>query len=238
MSTCWIIAKKELATYFDSLVAYVVLILFLAFTGIFTWLAGGGDVFFRKQADLGAFFNMAYWSLFFFIPALTMRQIAEEKKTGTIELLLTKNVSIRSIVVGKFLSCLMMVGIALLCTIPYYWTVAKLGNIDHGATIAGYLGLMLMSAAYAAIGLYASSITNNQIVAFLIALSIGIFFHFLFSFLATATPGFLGSVFDVLALDTHYYSITRGVIDSKDLIYFFSIVVVALGAAELSIAKR
>jgi len=238
MSTSWIIAKKELATYFDSLVAYVVLILFLAFTGIFTWLAGGGDVFFRKQADLQAFFNMAYWSLFFFIPALTMRQIAEEKKSGTIELLLTKNVSIRSIVFGKFLSCLMMVGIALLCTIPYYWTVSKLGNIDHGATIAGYLGLMLMSAAYAAIGLYASSITNNQIVAFLIALSIGIFFHFLFSFLATAAPGFLGSIFDVLALDTHYYSITRGVIDSKDLIYFISIVVVALGAAELSIAKR
>ena len=237
MSTSWIIAKKELASYFDSLVAYVVLIIFLAFTGIFTWLYGG-DIFFRKQADLQAFFSMAYWALFFFIPALTMRLIAEERKTGTIELLLTKNVSVRSIVYGKFFSCLIMVGIALACTLPYYITVSTLGEMDHGATITGYLGLFLMSAAYIAIGLYASSMTNNQIVAFLIALTIGIFFHFLFSLLANAAPGFLGSVFNVLALDNHYDSITRGVIDSKDLIYFISIVVIALGAAELSVAKR
>ena len=238
MSTSWTIAKKELASYFDSLVAYVVLILFLGLTGIFTWLAGGGDVFFRKQADLQAFFNIAYWSLFVFIPALTMRLIAEERKSGTIELLLTKNVTIRSIIFGKFLSCLMMVTIGLLFTLPYYITVASLGDIDHGATIAGYLGLILMSAAYIAIGLYASSITNNQIVAFLIALFIGIFFHLLFGLLANNSSGWISQIFDVLALNNHYDSISRGVIDSKDIIYFLSIVVIGLGAAELSVSKR
>ncbi|NNE28421.1 MAG: ABC transporter permease subunit [Saprospiraceae bacterium] len=237
MGASWIIAKKELASYFDSLVAYVVLILFLAFSGTFTWLYGA-DIFFRKQADLQVFFSIAYWTLFFFIPAITMRQLAEEKRSGTIELLLTKDVSIRQIIVGKFLGCLMMVGIALLFTLPYYLTVSQLGEMDHGATITGYLGLILMSGVYIAIGLFASSITNNQIVAFLIALAIGILFHLIFGWLATAYSGWLGTLFDTLSLQTHYDSISRGVIDTKDLIYFLTLIVLGLGAAELSISKR
>ena len=112
-----------------------------------------------------------------------MRQLAEEKKTGTIELLLTKDVTDLQVVLGKFFSCLMMVAIALAFTLPYYFTVAKIGDIDHGATICGYFSLLLMSAAYISIGLFSSSLTNNQIVAFLLALLIGICFHFLFGFL-------------------------------------------------------
>ncbi|MEN0006786.1 MAG: ABC transporter permease subunit, partial [Bacteroidota bacterium] len=115
MSPVWVIAKRELGSYFDSLIAYIILIAFLGFSGFFTWLYGA-DVFLRKQADMAVFFGVARWTLFFFIPALTMRQLAEEKRAGTIELLLTKAVSSQQVVVGKFLSCLLMVAIALAFT--------------------------------------------------------------------------------------------------------------------------
>ena len=162
MNPVWVIAKRELNSYFDSLIAYIILIAFLGFSGFFTWLYGG-DVFFRKQADMNVFFGIARWTLFFFIPAITMRQLAEEKKAGTIELLLTKAVTDRQVVLGKFLSCFLMVALALVFTLPYYISIAQLGNIDHGATISGYIALLLLSGAYISIGLFASSITNNQI---------------------------------------------------------------------------
>ena len=178
MNPIWIIAKRELNSFFDSLVAYIMLIAFLGFSGFFTWLFGG-DIFFVKEASLQVFFGVAFWTLFIFIPAITMRQLAEERKTGTIEMLLTKSVNNRQMVLGKWLACFLLVAIALLFTLPYYFTVASLGEIDHGATISGYLALLLMSAMYVSIGIFASSLTNNQIVAFLLALMIGIFFHFL-----------------------------------------------------------
>lgn len=237
MHPIWVIAKRELNSYFDSLIAYIVIIAFLGFSGFFTWLYGA-DVFYRKQADLAVFFNVARWTLFFFIPAITMRQLAEERKTGTIELLLTKAVTDRQVILGKFLSCFLMVGIALLFTLPYYITVTQLGNVDHGAIISGYFGLLLMSAAYISIGLFASSITNNQIVAFLLALFIGIFFHLLFDVMASGATGFLGELFATLSLTRHYESIIRGVLDSKDLIYFLSLIALGLALSELSIAQR
>ncbi len=238
MNQVWVIAKRELNSYFDSLIAYIVIIAFLAISGFFTWLIGNGDIFFRKQADLNVFFGIARWTLFFFIPSITMRQLAEEKKTGTIELLLTKAVTNRQVIVGKFLSCLITVAIALLFTLPYYLTVSSLGNIDHGATISGYIALLLMSAAYVSIGLFASSITNNQIVAFLLALFIGIFFHLLFDIMASGSSGFLGQLFSTLSLTNHFDSISRGVLDSKDIIYFASVILLGLLMAELSISKR
>ncbi|MBL7790774.1 MAG: ABC transporter permease subunit [Saprospiraceae bacterium] len=238
MKPAWIIAKRELNAYFDSLIAYFIIVLFLAFSGFFTWLAGNGDIFFRKQADLNVFFGVAKWTLFFFIPALTMRQLAEEKKTGTIELLLTKAVTDRQVVLGKFLSCFLMVAITLALTLPYYITITYLGKVDHGAIWSGYLGLLLLSAAYISIGLFASSITSNQIVAFLLALSIGIFFQFLFEVIAGGMTGFIGELFSTLSLSMHFESISRGVIDSKDLIYFLSIVVLGLYLSEISISKR
>ena len=201
-------------------------------------LIGQRDIFFRRQADLQVFFSIAYWTLFFFVPALTMRQIAEERKAGTIELLLTKDVSNRQLIVGKFLACFLMVCIALAFTIPYYITVAQLGDIDHGATLSGYLGLLLMSAAYISIGLFASSVTSNQIVAFLLAILIGVFFHILFEVMASNTQGAMGTFFRNLSLQYHFQSIQRGVIDSKDLIYFASIIVLGLGLSELIISKR
>ena len=237
MNPTWVIAKRELDSYFDSLVAYILLVAFLGFTGFFTWL-GISDIFFRKQADLQVFFSIAQWTLLVFIPAITMRQFAEEKRTGTIELLLTKNVSDRQVVVGKFLSCLLMVAIALAFTLPYYYSVSQLGNIDHGATIAGYFGLLLLSAAFISIGLFASSISNNQIVAFLLALFISFFFHLMFDIIGSSLTGWLGNLVNMFSTSDHYYSISRGVLDTKDIIYFASIIILGLFLAEYNISKR
>lgn len=237
MNKIWIITKRELYVFFDSLMAYIMLIIFLGLSGLFTWLRGS-DIFFVNQASLQSFFNIAYWSLFFFIPALTMRLIAEEKKSGTIELLLTKPVNEWQVVTGKFLSTLILIGIAIAMTIPYYITVWMLGPVDHGAVWLGYLGLLLMSAAYISIGIFASSTTNNQIVAFLLALFISIFFHVIFDVLANSTSGFIGHILSYMSLSTHYESISRGVVDTKDIIYFLSIVLVGLFLSELTLARK
>ncbi len=237
MKTIWIITKRELNSFFDSLIAYIMLVLFLGFSGFFTWLYGS-DIFLVGQASLRAFFGIAYWTLFFFIPALTMRLIAEEKKTGTLELLLTKAVNDRQVVVGKFLATVILIAIALLFTLPYVITVASIGNLDNGAVICGYLALILMSGAYTAIGLFTSSITSNQIVAFLAALFIGLFFHIIFRILAGNMTGITGNIFNTLSLSDHFDSLSRGVIDSKDLIYFASIMFIGLFLSEVSLAKR
>lgn len=233
----WIIARKELHTFFDSLMAYIMIVAFLGFSGFFTWLYGM-DVFLRNQADLQVFFSIAYWTLFFFIPALTMKMLAEENKTGTIEMLLTKAVSDWQVVVGKFIACLLLVLIALVLSLPYYITIWKIGPIDHSAVWCGYLGLLLMSATYISIGLFASSITSNQIIAFLLSLFIGMFFHVIFDVMANNFTGTMGEIFSYLSVSSHYDSISRGVIDTKDLIYFLSIIFLGLILSEISIAKR
>ncbi len=237
MKTVWIIAKKELASFFDSLIAYILLVVFLGMTGFFTWLYSS-DVFFRGQANIDPFFSIAYWTLFFFIPALSMKMIAEEKKVGTLELLQTKSVTDWQIILGKFFACLMLVAIALVCSLPYYITVAQLGPIDHGAVWCGYLGILLMSAAYIGIGLLASSLTNNQIVAFLLSLLIGVFFLIIFGQLSGAFGGWIGKAFQYLNISTHYGSMTRGVIDSRDIIYFLSITGFCLFLAEMVLSRR
>jgi len=237
MNAIWVITKRELQSFFDSLIAYIMLILFLGFSGFFTWLFGS-DIFYIGQASLEGFFNIAFWTLFFFIPALTMRLLAEERKTGTIELLLTKAVTDRQVVLGKFLSTFLLVAIALAFTLPYAVTVANIGNLDYGQVICGYIGLLLMSAAYISIGLYASSITQNQIVAFLTSLFIGLFFHIIFGVLAGNFGGVTSNLFNSLSMSDHFESIARGILDSRDLIYFLSIVFIGLFLSELSLTKR
>jgi len=237
MSKIWVLAVRELQSFFDSLMAYIMLVLFLGFSGFFTWIYGS-DVFFVNQASLQAFFSIAYWTLFFFIPALTMRMLAEENRSGTIELLLTRPVTDWQVVMGKFLATLLLILIALALTLPYYITIANLGPIDHGAVWTGYLGLILMSAAYISIGLFASSISNNQIVGFLLALFIGIFFHIIFDVLAANISGGAARVFNYLSLSTHFESVSRGVIDSKDIIYFLSLIFIGLVSTEAKLSKR
>jgi ABC-2 type transport system permease protein len=237
MNKIWTIAVKELRTFFDSLTAYILIIVFLGLSGFFTWLFGS-DIFFIGQASLQPFFSVAYWTLFFFTPALTMRMIAEENKTGTIELLLTKSVSDWEVITGKFLACLMLIMAALALTIPYYISVWAMGPVDHGAVWCGYLGLILMSMAYISIGLFASSISNNQIVAFLLALLIGVFFLIIFQVLAGDFTGTAGEILDYLTINNHFESISRGVVDSRDIIYFLSITFLGLVLAETALSKR
>ena len=233
----WIIAKKELNSFFDSLTAYILLIAFLGFSGFFTWITGS-DIFMRKEADLEVFFSVSKWTLFFFIPAITMKMLAEENKSGTIELLLTKAVTARQIILGKFLACFLLIGVALLFTVSYYITVSQIGNIDHGATLCGYLGLLLMSAAYIGIGMFASSITNNQIVAFLLALLIGVFFHFIFDMMSYNSGGFVAQLLSGLSVNRHFESLSQGVLDTKDILFFASLTITGLLLSEVFISKR
>lgn len=237
MRSIWVITKRELTSYFDSLIAYLMIIIFLILSGIFTWLYGS-TIFIIGQADLQVFFGISYWTLFFFIPAITMRSLAEENRSGTIELLSTKAVSDWQIVVGKFFASVLLLVIALACTLPYYISVARLGDVDHGAIIGGYFGLLLMSGMYISIGIFASSLTNNQIVAFLVALFIGALFHILFQFMASGTTGVVAGVLDYLSVRTHYDSLSRGVIDTRDLIYFGSFIIAGLVLSQTMLSKR
>lgn len=237
MKAVWIIANRELQAFFDSLTAYILLILFLGLSGFFTWIAVG-DIFLVKQASLRVFFQIAYWSLFFFIPALTMRMIAEERRSGTIELLLTKSVTHRQVVMGKFLGGLILIGIALAFTLPYVITISRIGNLDDGATICGYLALFLMSASYLGIGLLASSITDNQIVAFLLALAIGILFHWVFGIVSATSTGFISRVFNALDMNYHFSSMSRGVLDLKDVVYFLSLAFSGIFLSEVFLNKH
>jgi ABC-2 type transport system permease protein len=237
MKQIWTIANRELGSYFDSLMAYIMMAAFLGFSGFFTWIFGA-DVFFVKQASLQSFFGIAYWTLFFFIPAITMRLFAEENKSGTIELLLTRPVNDWQVIFGKFLATLMLILIALGLTLPYYITVSTLGPVDHGAVWSGYFGLILVSCAYISIGLYASSLSNNQIVAYLVALVIGIFFHIIFDLLAGSMSGILGEIILFLSISRHFESISRGVIDSRDLIFLLSVTFIGLILTEMNLLKR
>jgi ABC-2 type transport system permease protein len=237
MKTIWIITTRELNSFFDSLIAFIMIILFLGFSGFFTWISGS-DIFMVGQASLRSFFGIAYWTLFFFIPALTMRLIAEEKKSGTIEMLLTKAVTDRQVILGKYLATIILICIALVFTLPYVITVSKIGNIDTGGVICGYLALILMSAAYTSIGIFASSITSNQIVAFLLALFISLFFHIIFEVIAGGMTGLFGQIVNSLSVTVHFESLSRGVVDSKDLIYFGSIIFMGLFLTEISLSKR
>ncbi len=237
MEKIWVITKRELQAYFDSLMAYILLVLFLGFSGFFTWIYGS-DIFFIKQASLEVFFNIAYWTLFFFIPSLTMRLLSEENRSGTIELLLTKPVSNWQVIMGKFLATLILIMIALALTLPYYITVASLGNIDNGQVFSGYLALVLFSAMYISIGLFTSSFTNNQIVSYLLTLSIGIFFQVIFQMLSSNFSGLIGHILSYLAVGTHFESMARGVIDSRDLIYFLSFIFFGLVLSETMLIKR
>ena len=231
------IAAQEFRSYFDSLMAYILLVLFLGFSGTFTWLYGS-DIFIYGQASLQVFFSVAYITLFLLIPALTMKSIAEELRTGTIEMLLTKPISCQQIISGKYLAVMMLIFTALALTLPYYATVSHLGNVDHGAVVCGYIGLLFMSSAYAGIGLFASSVTSNQIVSFLIALAIGLLFHVAFGMVGHQFGGIVGQFCLGLDMNTHFDSMARGVIDSKDIVYFVSITFAGLfGAGKILESK-
>ena len=237
MKKTWIIIKRELASYFDSLIAYVIIVLFLLLTGIFTWLYTT-NVFVAGQADLRVFFGWGYWTIFVFTPAITMRALSDENKSGTFELLATKPVSDMQIVVAKFLAAVLLMATAVLCTLPYYFTISYLGDVDHGGIIGGYIGLILVVMSYASIGIFSSSLTNNQVVALLLSWILCFTFHFLLGLSTSAFSGLVADTLNFLSVQTHFNSLMRGVIDSRDIIYFASLIITGLMLSRAILSKR
>ena len=238
MHAVWTICKREVNAFFDSLTAYVLLVIFLGISGTFTWLFGQGDIFFVGEASLDVFFQVSFWTLFFFIPAVTMGMVAEERRSGTLELLATKPIDDLEIVTGKWLAAWSLVAVALAFTLPYYITVAQLGPIDHGATVSGYLGLLFVSAVYVSIGLFASSLTSNQVIAFLLSLFVAAFLHLLFGQMASILPGPAANVAEFLDLQGHFRTMSRGVVDAASVLYVGALTVLGLLAATVSLKSR
>ena len=217
------IFKRELEAYFATPVAYVFIVIFLFLNGIFTFYLG--DFYERNQADLEPFFQFHPWLYLFLIPAISMRLWAEERKTGTVELLMTLPVSLAQAVLGKFLAAWCFTAIALALTFPIWITVNYLGDPDNTVILAGYLGSLLMAGGFLAIGSCISALTKNQVIAFVV--SVVICFAFILSgfpivldFFRAWTPQALIEAISSFSFLTHFYSIRRGVIDLRDVIYF------------------
>ncbi len=225
--------KKELKSYFDSPVAYIVITIFLLISGWFFF----NDLFLVNEASVRNLFSIIPFIFMFFVPAITMRQISEEKKSGTIEILVTLPVKDYQIVLGKFLAGLTLLGVALALTWVYVLILSALGNVDFGSAAAGYLGLILLGAAYLSVGLFTSSLTQNQIVAFIIGFVI-IFALFMLDKILLFVPGFLASFFEYLSVGYHFSNLSRGVIDSRDLIYYLSLIFFFLFLAVRSLESR
>jgi len=233
MHNIYTIFKKEARSYLNSPAAYIVVTFFLIFTGYFF----GTNLFLMNQASLRTAFGIIPLVFVFFVPAITMRLIAEERKVGTIELLLTYPLKDSEIIVGKFLAALALLAAALIFTWVYAISVSFLGNLDGGQVVGGYFGLLLMGAAYLAIGIFASALTENQIVAFIVALVI-IFVFFLLDKILFFIPTPLVSIFEYLSMDYHFENISRGVIDTRDLLYYFSLIFFSLLLASHSLGRR
>jgi ABC-2 type transport system permease protein len=217
----WAIACKEFRSAFASPVAYTYLVVFLGFS---SWFFFRG-FFVLGLATMRGFFGLLPWTLVFLVPALTMRLWSEELKLGTLEVLFTWPVRERDAVLGKFLGGLGLLGVSLLGTLPVALTVFSLGEPDPGPVVAGYLGLLLFGAAALAIGIYASALTENQIVAYIAGVALTFaFFVAGEDFVLFAAPGFLVPLLSSAGLGAHYWSIGRGVIDSRDVLYFAIVV--------------
>jgi ABC-2 type transport system permease protein len=194
-------------------------------------------MFLVNVASLRMMFEWIPLVFLFVVPAVTMRLLAEEKKSGTIELLTTKPLRDWEIVAGKFLAAWALIALTILPTLIYYITVAFLGDIDNGPVIGGYLGLLLMSGVYVAIGLLASSLTENQIVAFIVGLLL-MFVFFMMDKVLIFVPDFMTSVVEYLGIDFHFSNIARGVIDSRDIVYFCSLLGFTLYLSVISLERR
>ncbi len=233
MNNIMVIARREFKSYFDSPVAYIVLTFFLIITGYFFT----SNLFLANQADLRTLWGIVPLLFVFFIPALSMKLLAEEKKSGTIELLYTYPIKDSEIVVGKYLAALGLLGVLVACTIVYALTIGSLGNMDGGQAVAGYIGLILMAASYLAIGVFASSVTDNQIVAFILALFIS-FFFFIADKILFFLPGGIAGIFEYLAIEYHFQNVARGVIDTRNLLYFGSVIFFGLLLASHALSRR
>ena len=227
------IFKKELYSYFSSLVAYITIGIFLIVLGLFLWVFPDTSIIEYGYAGLDSLFSTVPYLFMFLIPAITMKSLAEEKKEGTFELLATRPLTDWQIVLGKYLAALVLVLFSLIPTLIYYYSVYKLGvvegNIDTGAVIGSYIGLFLLGGAFTAIGIFSSSLTKNQIIAFAIAVFLC---FFAFSGFDSASQVLSLQKFENIliniSINEHYQSISRGVLDTRDLIYFLSFIAIFL----------
>ncbi|MGK0385752.1 MAG: ABC-2 type transport system permease protein [Patiriisocius sp.] len=232
------IIKKEINTFFSSAIGYLVIGLFLILNGLFLWVFKGDfNILDSGFADLNPFFELAPWLLLFLIPAVTMRAFSDEIKMGTLELLLTKPLATRDIVLGKYVGAMVLIFIALIPTLLYIATISSLGNpsgnFDIGSTIGSYIGLLFLVAAYTAIGIFASSLSSNQIVAFMVAVLLCFVLYYGFDALSEilSSQSFISS----LGFKHHFDSIARGVLDTRDIVYFISIAFLFIGATVLKL---
>lgn len=236
--------SKEIRSFLSSLIGYVVIGVFLLIVGLFMWVFPGElNVIDYGFATLDTLFYVAPWVFMFLIPAITMRLFAEEKRTGTIELLLTKPITDIQIILAKYFAGLILVIIALLPTLIYFVSVVQLGNpvgnVDSGGTWGSYIGLLLLGASYVAIGIFASSITSNQIVSFLVAAMLCFFMFFGFEGIASFNLfGNYDHIVISMGLSDHYLSMSRGLIDTRDVIYFIIVSALFLFFTRLVIQSR
>lgn len=237
------ILKKEISGFLNSMVAYVTIIFFLVITGLFLWVFPESSILDYGYAGLDSLFYIAPYVFMFLIPAITMRSFAEEKKEGTFELLTTQPVTDWQIILGKFGAGLSLVILSLIPTLVYYYSVYELGatpgNLDSGAVAGSYIGLLLLGCAFTSIGIFSSSITNNQIVAFIIAVFLCFIAFSGFDSISSLTSlGSLDAILINLGINAHYQSISRGVLDTRDLIYFLSFSALFLAATKTVLSTR
>lgn len=233
MHETWILTKRELHAYFDSPAAYVVLSVFLLFTGWFF----GNALFLENLASLRSMFDIAPFIFLFFMPAITMSTIAEERRAGTLELLLTMPVRDWQVIAGKLFAVTLFILTALALTFFYAITVSILGDLDFGATVGGYIGLLLLGLTCGSIGIFASSLTNNQIVAFILGFAI-IFALFLFDKVTPFLPSWMTGLVQYLGIDYHYRNLLRGVIDTRDVLYYLSVTVFSFLLTSYTLSRR
>lgn len=232
------IIKREINSFFSSTIGYLVIAVYLVINGLFLWVFSGNyNILDSGFADLSPYFELAPWVLLFLVPAVCMKAFSDEMKMGTLELLLTKPLSLLQIVLGKYFGALILIIIAIAPTLLYIFTISELGNPpgnwDVGSTMGSFLGLLFLVFAYTSIGIFASTLTQNQIVAFITAvfLCFGLYYGF---------EGISTSTFDVsqLGMRSHFESVARGVLDTRDLLYFFGITVFFLVLTVLKLKKQ
>ena len=236
--------RKEISTFLSSLVGYTVIIVFLLVNGLFLWVFPQQfNIFDYGFASLDNYFTLAPWVFLFLIPAITMRSFAEEHKAGTMELLLTKPITEFEIILAKYLAAVVLVLFAILPTLVYYIAIYKLGmppgNLDQGGTWGSYIGLFFLGAGFAAIGIFASAVSGNQIVSFLIAVFLCGFVYTGFDFIYNLSVfGSFGLFVSQLGIDAHYAGMSRGVIDTRDVLYFLSLVAFFLLLTRFFLERR
>jgi len=235
---------KEIRAFLSSITGYVVILVFLVTTGLFLWFFPNDfNILDYGYANLDGLFIIAPLVFLFLVPAITMRSFSEEKKTGTIELLLTRPLSDMKIIVAKVLAAITLIIISLLPTLVYFFSVHQLGfpvgNLDMGSIWGSYIGLILLGAVFASIGVFASSLSDNQVVSFILAIIMSAFLYMGFEFIYSLDLfGNIDLFIRSLGISSHYSSISRGVVDTRDVVYFLSVIVLFLYLTNFSLSKR